>query len=93
MVFVLSIMAVCLFVFVGIFLILGTMHNSVLDCELYSSPVYLGIGAVILTVADLSLLLGSLTYIAIAIIMRGQNFDASSRHCFKIQLVSPMLYF
>ena len=69
------------------------MHNLVWDCEFYSDPVYLGIGAVVLTIADLShpLLLSSLIYIAIAITM-GQNFDASSRHCFKIQLVSPMLY-
>ena len=64
------------FAFHDIFLNLGTMHNLILDCKLYSAP----------------FLVDSYVHVAIVITM-GENFDAySSRHCFKIQLVSPMLY-
>ena len=80
-------MSVCLFVFHGILLTLGTTYDLVSD----SATVYLGTAAVVLVTSALPypFLVGS--YVA-TLITIGESFDVSSRDCSQIPLVFPMLY-
>jgi len=77
-----SLIAICLFVFHGIFVSLDTTHNLVLDSELRSAPVYL-------LALPYPFLVAS--YV-VSVIALGESFDANYRHCLELPLLIPILY-